>query len=219
MATPYKLYYYPANANLAPHMCLEQIGVPYGLELVDRERNAQKSAEYLALNPNGRIPTLTYDDETGNQVVVWESAAICLHLAGRHPEAGLAPEPGSAGSARMLQWLMFLTNTIQPDMLTFYYTERHTDDPAAVASVKAKAEERMTAQYQILEDGLGDRPFLLGEQPYLVDYFAAMIGRFGRRIAYPPRAMPKLGPYLERVAALPAAQRTFASEGMEPPYF
>jgi glutathione S-transferase len=50
----YQLYYYPGNANLAPHMVLEEIGADYELILVDRNQNAQKSADYLKLNPNGR---------------------------------------------------------------------------------------------------------------------------------------------------------------------
>ena len=67
----YKLYYYPGNANLTPHMVLEEIGAPYELVLLDRSKNAHKSPEYLKLNPHGRIPTLVDGD-----LVLYETAAI-----------------------------------------------------------------------------------------------------------------------------------------------
>ena len=86
----YVLHYYPGNASLLPHMALREIGAPFELCLVDRTRGAQQSAEYLKLNPNGRIPVLMDGD-----IVLFEAAAITMHLADRHPEAALAPPIGT----------------------------------------------------------------------------------------------------------------------------
>ena len=83
----YQLHYFPANANAAPHMVLEELGDKYELVLVERAKNAQKSAEYLKINPNGRIPTLV---DKGHAIS--EAAAIVLHLVDAHAEAGLAPK-------------------------------------------------------------------------------------------------------------------------------
>src|SRR5689334_10559721 len=102
----YALYYYPSNASMAPHMVLEEIGAPFELRLVDRERQAHKTPEYLRLNPNGLIPVLVDGD-----LVLFESAAICLHLADRHPESRLAPPLGSPARAHFYKWLIHLTNT------------------------------------------------------------------------------------------------------------
>lgn len=98
----YQLYYYPSNANLAPHMLLEELGVPFELVLVDRDRNEHKGAEYLKLNPSGRIPVLVDGD-----LVLSETAAICLHLVDRHPQAGFTPALGTperGQSARASTW-------------------------------------------------------------------------------------------------------------------
>ena len=78
----YQLYYYPSNASMAPHLILEELKADFELIKVDRKKNAQKSSEYLALNPAGRIPTLI-----DNGFAIFESPAICIHLAEAHPTA------------------------------------------------------------------------------------------------------------------------------------
>ncbi|HTZ78020.1 MAG TPA: glutathione S-transferase N-terminal domain-containing protein, partial [Stellaceae bacterium] len=76
----YQLYYFPGNANLVPHMVLEEIGAPHELRLVDRSKGGLTSPDYLKLNPHARLPTLVDGD-----LVLYETAAICLHLVDRHP--------------------------------------------------------------------------------------------------------------------------------------
>src|SRR3712207_4776983 len=95
------LYYYPGNASLLPHMMLREIGAEFELRLVDRGQNAQKSAEYLKLNPNGQIPVLVDGD-----LALFETAAIALHLADKFPEAGLAPAVGAAKRAEFTKWMI-----------------------------------------------------------------------------------------------------------------
>ena len=90
-----RLHYYPGNASMAPHILLQELGVPFELVRVDREAAAHKSAAYLKLNPNGLIPVL----EDGDQVL-YETAAILLHLADTHPEAVLAPGVGTPERAQ-----------------------------------------------------------------------------------------------------------------------
>src|SRR5690242_4160937 len=97
----YQLHYYPANASAAPHMVLEEMGADYELVLVDRAVNAQKSKDYMKINPNGRIPTLV----DGN-LVLFEAAAIVLHLLDQNPQAGLAPKAGTTERSTFNQWLI-----------------------------------------------------------------------------------------------------------------
>src|SRR4051812_48611877 len=99
-----KLHYYPSNASMTPHILLEELGVPFELVLVDRTRDAHKSTESLALNPNGLIPVLTYKD-----LVLYETAAFCLPLVDMHPGAGLAPPVRTFERAHFYKWLAWLT--------------------------------------------------------------------------------------------------------------
>jgi glutathione S-transferase len=98
----YQLHYFPANANAAPHMLLEELGAKYDLLLVDRSKNAQKSKEYLKINPNGRIPTLV-----DKNLVLFEAAAIVLHLVDQHPDRGLAPKVGTPSARSFINGSFF----------------------------------------------------------------------------------------------------------------
>ncbi|SFD69273.1 glutathione S-transferase N-terminal domain-containing protein [Pseudoalteromonas denitrificans] len=94
----YQLYYYPLNASMAPHFILEELNIDFELVKVDKDNNAQKSQDYLALNPAGRIPTLVQ-----NNSVIFESPAICIHLAETHPHAQLIPQIGHKDRALVRQ--------------------------------------------------------------------------------------------------------------------
>ncbi|MEK7362111.1 MAG: glutathione S-transferase [Pseudomonadota bacterium] len=212
----YQLYYFPGNANLAPHILLEEIGAHYELVLVDRNKNEQKSPAYLELNPAGRIPVLVDGD-----LVLYESAAICLHLADRYAAAGLAPALGSDERAQFYRWLMYLTNTVQAELMLYFYPERLADDAAAAAQIKAHAESRIGDMLDLIETALaaGKGPFLLGEHYRAVDPYLLMLCRWTRGMHNPARKRPQIGRFLDTVMARPATQRAFAKEGIAAPFY
>ncbi len=218
-----QLHYFPGNASMAPHMLLEELGVPYELHFVDRANAAHKAAPYLRLNPNGLIPVLV-DDGAGNgreaPLVLFEAAAICLHLVDTHAVAELAPPLGTAERAHFYKWLVWLTNTLQAALIVYFYPERWADDGGAVAQVKAHAEAKIGAMLAILDAQLAASggPWLLGARFSAVDPFAFMLCRWTRGFGWPARSLAHLGPFLERMLARPAVQRALAQEGLAAPW-
>lgn len=214
-----KLYFSPGNANLAPHMILEEIGLPFELVLVDRANNEQLSPEYRKLNPSGRIPVLVDGD-----LALFETAAICLHLADTHPEANLAPALGTPQRAHMYKWLMYMTNTLQAELLTYFYPERLCDDEITAAKIKTKAEIRVGGMLDILEDTLKENgkksmgKFFIGEHFTILDPFLFMLCRWTRGMDKPAKLRPHLAVYLEHLSKRPAVIRAFEKEGIEAPY-
>src|ERR1700722_10148910 len=164
----YQLHYFPANANAAPHMLLEELGVKYDLILVDRAENAQKSKEYLKINPNGRIPTLVDKD-----LVLFEAAVIVLHLVDQHPDAGLAAKVGTPERAKFYQWLTFLTNSLQEELMIWQYPERLAGaDAGAPEGVKRGAEKRAENYLNVIEQHLNTNgPLFLGETLSAADFY------------------------------------------------
>jgi glutathione S-transferase len=211
-----ELYYYPGNASLAVHILLEELGVPFTLKLVDRANAAHKSPEYLKLNPNGLIPVFVEGD-----LVLYETVAICLHLADTHPEAKLAPPLATKERAHYYKWFTWCSNTLQAMLMHYFYGERLVDegDEAAAAQVKAHAEARIAGMLDQLDAQLAAHgsTWLLGPSYTAVDPFAMLMCRWTRGFARPARSLPHLGPYLQRVLARPAVQRAFAAEKLQPP--
>ena len=211
-----RLYYYPGNASLTPHMLLEEIGAPFELERVDRANAAHKAPAYLRLNPNGQIPVLVDGD-----LVLYETVAICLHLTDTHPEAGLAPRVGTAERAHFYKWLVWCTNTLQAMLMHYFYGDRLVDDgdAAAAAQVKRHAERRIGPMLEQLDAELASHgeDWLLGPTYTAADPFVLMLCRWTRNFARPARDLSRLGSYLQRVLARPAVQRAFATERLPAP--
>jgi len=209
-----QLHYFPGNASMTPHMLLEELGVPYERVLVDRTKNAHQSPEYLKLNPNGKIPVLVDGD-----LVLYETAAIVLHLADTHAEAGLAPALGTAERATFYKWLMWLSNTLQAEMPLYFYSDRWADDADGAAQVKRHAEAHIATMIDQLEAEFARHggPWFLGERYSALDPYVLMLCRWTRGMVRPARTLPNLGPYLQRMLARPAVQRAYANEGLGEP--
>jgi glutathione S-transferase len=204
-----RLYYYPGNANLAPHILLREAGLEVELVRVDRASGAQKSEEYLRLNPNGRIPTFV----TG-ELVLFEAAAICLHIADHAPQARLIPPLGSSARSEFYKWLVFLTNTVQPAYMAFRYPEQHTDDAAGVEGVRRSAAERARRAFRVLEEALGGGPFLLGSAYTACDAYLFMLAWWGMKLPDPPARWPRLRRLVEAVLERPGTRAACAAEGL-----
>ena len=211
------LHYYPSNASFAPHVLLHELGLPFQLQLVDRTQGAHKSPDYLKLNPNGLIPVLVDGD-----LVLYETAAILMHLADTHPQAQLAPALGTAERAQYYKWMLWLSNTMQAMVIHYFYPQRMVAEGNAEAAlqVKAQAEQRLGDCLVQLDALLaGHRgPWLLGDAYSAADPLAFMLCRWTRGCkSRPARDYPPIGPYLQRMMERPAVQQAVAAEKLVPP--
>jgi len=212
-----QLHYFPGNASLIPHIVLEELGLPFELQYVDRAQSAQKSPAYLKLNPNGLIPVLV-----DGPLVLYETAALCLHLADTNPKAGMAPGLGTAERAHAYKWLAWLTNTLQAALIVYFYPERWVNEgnAAGAAELKGHAEAKIGAMLDQLDAQFAahGQPWLLGDRYSILDPYAFVLCRWTRGFARPARSLPRIGPFLARMLARPAVQRALASEKLAAPY-
>lgn len=206
----YQLYYYPNNASLAPHFLLKHMGLKHDLIRVDRESNWHKSCEYLKLNPTGRIPALVSEG-----FAMFESAAICVHLCESHPEHGLMPAIGTPQRAQFLQWMMFLTNTLQAELMVRYYPERHISDSSMVDKVVAAQDERIGEALDVLDQRLQKQSYLCGDDLSACDFFLFMLSEWSLVIEQSPMTFPHLSSYLKRLSRLETIQTVCEIEGID----
>jgi glutathione S-transferase len=215
-----ELCYLPGGASMAPHIVLEESGLPFELRRIDKEAGELASSAYRKLNPNGLVPVLVDGD-----IVLYETAAICLHLAEKHPatdlDARLMPEPGTAERAHCYKWLSWLSTTLQQALIIYFYPERWAVTTDAIAQVKQHAQARVVALLQQIDDQLASHggPWLLGDAYRLPDLYAMMLCRWTRNFdSRKAREFPNIKPWLQRVLARPAVQRVFEREGLAQPW-
>ena len=206
----YTLYWSPGGANMAAHAALIEIGVPFELALVDLDKGEQRSAAYRKIQPHARVPELRH-----GPLVMYESAAILLYLADRHPEAGLAPDPKSPERGLFDQWLMHLTNTVQEHEMHWFHPDFYIEGAAMQAALKAHAEQRIEGGFRYFDGVVAERgPYLLGERFSAADLFFYMLGYWSRRMARPATSFPNVTRLMALVHERPAVVRMMRDEGL-----
>jgi glutathione S-transferase len=174
----------------------EEAGAPYDYVVLNREEG--KGEEHARRHPLGRVPVLETDDG-----LLFESAALCLHVADLHPDAGLIPPPGSFERAQVYQWALFAMTEFEPAMLAAYTARRGED-----ADALAKADARLEKVGAALAAALAGNDFLLGRFT-IADVVVGGVLESARKYDVMPTA-PELQAYLERLDERPAKQRAFA---------
>jgi glutathione S-transferase len=205
----YTLYYMPGAASFAVHWMLLEIGAAHELRRIDGEAGEHKTPGYLKLNPNGLVPTLIVDGEP-----VYESAALLLLLAARHPGARLAPPPGTRAEALYLQWTLHLANTVQPAFRNWFYPDEAAGPEHAVV-VKQRACGRIESAWDRLDAHLGAHgPWVTGAEPTAPDFLAAMLARWSRNMPRPATEWPAIARLVAAMKARPAFRELNRSEGL-----
>ncbi len=200
-----RLYSWPRSSGTRVHWALEELDLPYEYVELDRAGNQHRSPDFLAINPNGKVPALVDGDER-----FFESLAILVHLAERYGAArGLWPA-GAAARAEALSWLVWSTTELQSFVLQYAY--HGLDTPV---SYKPDDRSQATADYNrmhfhrhldMIEARLHGRDFLMGGFS-LVDIAVAATLRFATAIGVPIEGRPLVHAWLARCVARPALAR------------
>ena len=204
----YTLYYAPGSANLVVHLTLLEIGAPHLLERIDLDAGQQRSAAYLAINPNGVVPTLLIEG-----VPHGEAAALTMLLAERHPMAAVAPTPGSAQRGEYLQWMFYLANSQQPRFREWFYPGDHL--PSAADSIKEAARIGIEACWSRINTHLAAHgPYVLGDTFSVVDLYVLMLMRWSRNMPRPATTWPHLAALATRLKSRPSWKLVCEAEGL-----
>ena len=203
------LYGSPSTASFVVHWLLIELGIGHELRMLDFDRREQKSPEYLAVNPQGRVPALVIDGQ-----VLTESAAIAMHLADLHPDAGLAPPPGTPARAAYYRWMFFCAYTLMPAYRAWFYPAEPAGEEH-VGRVRESSRAAIESAWRQVDDHLSSNgPYLLGDTRSAADFVLTMLMRWSRNMPRPSDRWPALHAHARRMKALPSFAEAYRREGI-----
>ncbi|MBN9599283.1 MAG: glutathione S-transferase family protein [Afipia sp.] len=188
-----KLYWSPRSRSFTTLWLMEETGQPYERVLTDISTGANKTPDYLAINPMGKVPALVDGD-----VTMAEAAAICAYVVDRYPQARLAPALDDPRRAKYLQWLFFATGCIEPAILQAYLKFEIPTSTAAWGST--------TQTFDVLDRALETGPWLLGDDFTAADVAVGAGMNYAIRMFNMVPTRPNFDRYLDACAARPAFQ-------------
>lgn len=214
MSTPLTLYYSPGACSLASHVALEESGEAYHEVRVAIREGANRSDEYLAINPRGRLPAL----RIGEQILT-ENPAILLWVGHAFPEAQLLPRLASLEHARVLEWLCWLTSSVHITFAQLWRAERFVGagaEATLVSALQAQGRAQVEQHWGEIDQRLQGRQFAVGDRFSVVDANLLPFYRWGGLIGLDMRTRyPAWTTHAERMLQRPAVQRVLQRERIE----
>ena len=180
------LYFAPGSSSFAVHIALQEIGVPFEGKPMSFKKDDLRSPGYLALNPEGKVPTLVIDGR-----LLTEVAAILYYLARRFPDAGLLPSDDIEAEAQALSWMSFAAATLHPAR------QRGLDHAIEVWQI---ADRRLGSGWALENYSIADI------------HLFRLYWRFANSLKPAPGTFPHLEAHYARMMARPAVQRAIEIE-------
>jgi glutathione S-transferase len=182
----FTLYFVPGSSSFAVHIALHEIDIAFEGKPMSFRNNDLRAPDYLALNPEGKVPTLLVDGRPLTEV-----AAILYYLAKRFPDAALLPRDDIEADAQALSWMSFAASALHP-------ARRRGLDYAR--EVYAIADRRLGSGWALSQYSIADI------------HLFRLYWRFANSLKPAPGAFPNLTAHYQRIMARPAVQRTIEIE-------
>lgn len=203
------LYYAPHTCALAAHIALEEAGADYAATRISFAGNEQRGAEYLAINPKGRVPALA----TARGVLT-ETPAMLAYVAQCFPRAGLAPLDDPFAFAQAQAFNSYLCSTVHVAhahrMRGYRWVE--ADDAHAIAAMRKHVPQGVYEGFALIEQHLLAGPWVLGEAYSVCDAYLFTLAQWLEGDGVDPARLPRVAEHRRRTAERPAVQRAIAAE-------
>lgn len=197
-----KLYYAPQSCALASHLALEEAGAAYEAVALDFSKGEQKGADYLKINPKGRVPALATDDG-----ILSETPAILFYIAQTHPEAGLAPLDDPFALGRLQAFNSYLSSTVHVAHAHKLRGYRWADEEASYADMKRKVPQTVGECFTLIENEMLEGPFVMGDRFTIADPYLYTLASWMESDGLDPKSFPKVFAHRERLTKRPAFQK------------
>ena len=201
-----KLFYAPDSCARAVHIALEEAGAAFEAVRMSLAAGDQRTPDYLAINPKGRVPALVTD-----QGVLTETPAILTYIAQLHPDSVLAVPADPFGLAQIQSFNLYVCATLHVAHAHKLRGTRWADDPAAIAEMRRKVPDAVGACFELIESMLFRGPWVMGETFTICDPYLFVFAEWLEGDGVDPKRFPKVLDHRTRMAARPAVARANAA--------
>lgn len=181
------LYFAPGSSSMAPHIALHEVGAEFEPKPMSFHQKDLRTATYLAINPEGKVPTLLIDGRPLTEV-----AGILYYVARAHPDSSLLPVNDPEAEARVIAWMSFIAATLHP--------------------ARTRGAEYAMTVWGVADQRLGQRDWAVGTYSIADIHLFRLYWRFGNALKPTPGAFPNLSAHYDRMMDRPAVRRTIEIE-------
>ena len=201
-----KLFYAPQSCALASHIALQEAGAAYEAVRVDFASGEQRKADYLKVNPKGRVPALLTD-----RGILTETPAILFYIAQTHPKAELAAQDDPFETGRLQAFTSYLCSTVHVAHAHRMRGYRWADDEASFADMKRKVPQTVGACFDLIEQEMFAGPWVMGEKFSIADPYLYTLATWLESDGIDPAQFPKIADHRQRMSARPAVAKVNAA--------
>jgi glutathione S-transferase len=201
------LYFARGGCSLASHIALEEAGADYVARRVDFSREEQRTPDYLAINPKGRVPALVTP-----RGILTETPAILAYIAQTFPGAALAPNADFFAFAQMQAFNSYLCSTLHVAHAHGVRATRWADTQEAVDEMKRKMPEVVTASFQMVEKEMLRGPWVMGDRYTVADCYLFTVAQWIEKDQVDTSVIPRVMEHRERMMQRPAVAKVVAYE-------
>jgi len=200
-------YYAPFTCALATQIALEEAGADYQPRPVDFRQTEQRSADYLKINPKGRVPALVTE-----QGIITETPALLAFVAQTFPEKNLAPVSDPFAFAEIQAFNSYLCATVHVAHAHRLRGSRWADDDAAIEAMKRKVPQTMTECFTLIEEQMFRGPWAMGDNYSIADPYLFTIAQWLQGDGVDIDRFPRVADHSQRMRQRPAVQRALQAQ-------
>ncbi len=200
-------YYAPDTCALASHIALEDAGAEYRLRRIDFDKKEQRSPDYLAVNPKGRVPALV-----ATRGVLTETPAILAYVAQSYPAAQLAPLDDPFAFGQLQGFNSYICSTLHVAHAHRMRGYRWADEPEAIAAMRRKVPDSVSACYAYIEEQAFVGPFVSGENYTIADPYLFTVAQWMEADGVDPAQFPKVAAHREMMRQRKSVQTALRAE-------
>lgn len=206
-----KLFYSPGACSFSPHVLLLELGIPFELVKVERDKKTSDGRDFMKLNPKGYVPAIELD----NGKIMTEGVAITQYLADQKPESKLAPKLGTMERYELMEMMNFITTELHKGFSPLFGADGIVKNAEGKAELIESTKKSLAKRFSYVDEILAKQPYLMGNQMTIADIYLLTVLRWTFFMKIDLAPWPALSAFVSKMQDRPSVQKAIKAEGLK----